>query len=146
MTVQGIPATVTECMMSSGFWPRLEPEMVRVVPPSSRPVRGSICGCQGKFFNQSDLLDFFLFLLLQILKNGKAAYRVDDGGGASLLHRFAAGVGVQAAGVVSAAAPHAAVLGFGRVASAAVGAAHGAVVQGHCGRPRVQVNGRATLA
>lgn len=65
-------------------------------------------------------------------------YRVNDWGGASLLHRFAAGVGVQAAGVLSAAAPHATVLGLRRVAAAAVGAAHGAVVQGHCGRQRVR--------
>lgn len=63
---------------------------------------------------------------------------MDDWGGASFLHRFSAGVGVQAAGVVSAAAPHAAVLGFGRVAAAAVGATHGAVVQGHCGSGRDQ--------
>lgn len=68
---------------------------------------------------------------------------MDDGGGARLLHGFAAGVGVQAGGVGSAAAPHAAVLGLGRVAAAAVGAAHGAVVQGHCGRRRVQMDEQA---
>lgn len=60
------------------------------------------------------------------------------------MHRFSAGVGVQAAGVVSAAAPHAVVLGFGRVAAAAVGAAHGAVVQGHCGRGRGQKGDTST--
>lgn len=85
-----------------------------------------------QFAYQSDSLFFPSFHLLLLL----ATYRVDDGGGASLLHRFAAGVGVQAAGVVSAAAPHAAVLGFGRVAPAAVGAAHRTVVQSHCGRAK----------
>lgn len=70
-------------------------------------------------------------MIYLLLPTSKVTYRVDDRGGASLLHRFAAGVGVQAAGVLSAAAPHAAVLGLGRVAAAAVGAADGAVVQGH---------------
>lgn len=47
MTVQGIPATDTELRMSSGFWPRLEPEMVTAVPPSNMPESGLICGMAG---------------------------------------------------------------------------------------------------
>lgn len=53
-----------------------------------------------------------------------------DRGGAGLLDGFAAGVGVQAAGL-SAATPHTAVLLIGRVAAAAVRAADRAVVQSH---------------
>lgn len=43
MTVQGTPAIVTEFWMSSAFCPRLEPEMVTTVPPSTGPEIGSIC-------------------------------------------------------------------------------------------------------
>lgn len=41
MTLQGIPATSTEFWMSSARWPRLEPEMVTTVPPSTGPETGS---------------------------------------------------------------------------------------------------------
>lgn len=41
MTVQEIPATVTDCKMSLAFWPKLEPKMLRMVPPSFNPVCGS---------------------------------------------------------------------------------------------------------
>lgn len=41
MTLQGIPATNTEFWMSSARWPRLEPEMVTTVPPSTGPETGS---------------------------------------------------------------------------------------------------------
>lgn len=41
MTLQGIPATRTEFWMSSARWPRLEPEMVTTVPPSTGPETGS---------------------------------------------------------------------------------------------------------
>lgn len=41
MTMQGIPATRTEFWMSSARWPRLEPEMVTTVPPSTGPETGS---------------------------------------------------------------------------------------------------------
>lgn len=41
MTLQGIPATVTEFWMSSALWPRLEPEIVTTVPPSTGPDTGS---------------------------------------------------------------------------------------------------------
>lgn len=53
----------------------------------------------------------------------EVTYRVDDRGGARLLHRFTAGVGIQAAGV-STATPHTAVLVVGCVAAATVRAAH----------------------
>lgn len=55
---------------------------------------------------------------------------VDDRGGARLLHGFAAGGRIQACGQ-GAAAPHTTVLVVGRVAAAAVGPTHRAVVQGH---------------
>lgn len=41
MTLQGTPATVTEFWMSSALWPRLEPEIVTTVPPSTGPDAGS---------------------------------------------------------------------------------------------------------
>lgn len=41
MTLQVTPATVTEFWMSSALWPRLEPEMVTTVPPSTGPDTGS---------------------------------------------------------------------------------------------------------
>lgn len=41
MTLQGIPATVTEFWTSSARWPRLDPEMVTTVPPSTGPDNGS---------------------------------------------------------------------------------------------------------
>lgn len=41
MTLQWTPATWTEFWMSSALWPRLEPEMVTTVPPSTGPDTGS---------------------------------------------------------------------------------------------------------
>lgn len=55
---------------------------------------------------------------------------MDDRGGACLLHRLAAGLRVQATGLGTT-TPHAAILVLSRVASAAVGATHRAVVQRH---------------
>lgn len=46
MTPQGIPATRTEFWMSSARWPRLEPEMVTTVPPSTGPETGSNLKCE----------------------------------------------------------------------------------------------------
>lgn len=47
-TAHGTPATVTEWTMSSAFWPRLDPEMVTRVPPSSSPDSGSIWRKHGR--------------------------------------------------------------------------------------------------
>lgn len=49
MTLQGTPATVTEFWMSSALWPRLEPEIVTTVPPSTGPDTGSNCNTRHKF-------------------------------------------------------------------------------------------------
>lgn len=48
MTLQGIPATRTEFWMSSARWPRLEPEMVTTVPPSTGPETGSNLKCESE--------------------------------------------------------------------------------------------------
>ena len=61
ITLQGAPATITECWMSSALWPRFDPEMVITVPPSTGPDRGSIYhtmhdiirDCQKETFKES---------------------------------------------------------------------------------------------
>lgn len=55
---------------------------------------------------------------------------MDDRGGARLLHRFPAGLGIQAAGL-SITTPNTPILRVSRVTTTAVSATHRAVIQSH---------------
>lgn len=93
MTVQGTPATNTESRMSSAFWPRLEPEMVTMVPPSNMLERGSIYGKsqrEKKVFQMSGLGFSINFWIKREVK--LCTHRVDDGGGTRVLYGLIAGV------------------------------------------------------
>lgn len=135
MTLQGTPATVTEFWMSSARWPRLEPEMVTTVPPSTGPDTGSSWNARGPYtwhthrivVNLSKSTESKISSCIILLY----PHKVDDRSRTGVLDLFSAGVVVHATRVFCTTTPNTAVLGIGSATSAAVWPSHWTVEQRH---------------
>lgn len=134
-TAHGAPATRTVSCTSRTRWPRLEPVMVTRVPPSTGPVSGSTWpGTRAAHTCRPAARRVRPGAPLPPGRPRGGTHRVDAGRGAPGGHRLGRTAGLPGgAPRALPLAPHAAVLGRGRLAEAAVPVAHGAVEQHHWG-------------